>query len=113
MKRHREAERVGTGWAVNKQNRTEQSLTNGFASEFPIRITNSVSSASPQALMGRLLLVSLAAATASAQSVASTLIDLDRLPLGTSGRHIVDRNGTKVQLKCVNWYGAHVRSAGG
>ena len=39
----------------------------------------------------------------------SKLIALDRLPpLGTSGRNIVDRNGTKVQLKCVNWYGAHM-----
>eukprot|EP00438_Fugacium_kawagutii_P020586 Skav222341 [mRNA] locus=scaffold3497:25622:33670:- [translate_table: standard] len=29
-------------------------------------------------------------------------------PLRTSGRFIVDANGMRVRLKCVNWYGAHL-----
>lgn len=30
------------------------------------------------------------------------------LPLSTSGRNIVDKNGKNVRLACVNWYGAHM-----
>lgn len=30
------------------------------------------------------------------------------LPLSTSGRYIVDKNGNRVRLACVNWYGAHM-----
>lgn len=29
-------------------------------------------------------------------------------PLRTKGRFIVDANGSRVRLKCVNWYGAHL-----
>mmetsp|Transcript_23574 Transcript_23574/g.60252 ORF Transcript_23574/g.60252 Transcript_23574/m.60252 type:complete len:644 (+) Transcript_23574:1017-2948(+) len=32
-----------------------------------------------------------------------------RLPLSTFGRFIVDADGSRVKLACVNWYGAHMR----
>jgi hypothetical protein len=36
------------------------------------------------------------------------LVTGSRLPLSTKGRDIVDAQGNKVKLACVNWYGAHM-----
>ena len=30
------------------------------------------------------------------------------LPLSTRGKHIIDKSGKIVKLRCVNWYGAHM-----
>ena len=35
-------------------------------------------------------------------------LDPNLLPLETSGRFIVDKNGDRVRLACVNWYQAHL-----
>jgi endoglucanase len=32
------------------------------------------------------------------------------LPLHTQSRWIIDNNGTRVKLACVNWYGAHMEN---
>lgn len=34
----------------------------------------------------------------------------EALPLYTSGRWLLDRQGRRVQLRCVNWYGAHLKT---
>lgn len=39
----------------------------------------------------------------------SELIQPNRLPLSTRGRHIVDRQGNPVRLACVSWYGFHMK----
>ncbi|CAE7832431.1 unnamed protein product [Symbiodinium sp. KB8] len=44
---------------------------------------------------------------ASAQGC-TTFEELPSLPLQTSGRYIVDSQGRRVRLHCVNWYGAHL-----
>lgn len=36
------------------------------------------------------------------------LVPVDVLPLRTFGRDVVDRNGRRVRLFCVNWYGSHM-----
>mmetsp|Transcript_25104 Transcript_25104/g.54648 ORF Transcript_25104/g.54648 Transcript_25104/m.54648 type:complete len:633 (+) Transcript_25104:87-1985(+) len=40
--------------------------------------------------------------------IAPKLVDPSSLPLRTEGSKIVDKEGTHVQLDCVNWYGAHM-----
>ena len=45
---------------------------------------------------------------AHAAAVHAQLLATDQLPLGTSGRWIVDSAGNRVRLACVNWYGAHM-----
>lgn len=37
-----------------------------------------------------------------------SFIDAKSLPLHTSGRWVVDKQGQRVPLRCVNWYGAHL-----
>ena len=41
-------------------------------------------------------------------TVSAELISADRLPLRTSGSRIVDAQGRRAKLACVNWYGAHM-----
>jgi len=36
-------------------------------------------------------------------------LPLPALPLHTQGRYIVDANGRRTRLHCVNWYGAHLK----
>ena len=39
------------------------------------------------------------------QNASARLVSPSELPLGISGRHIVDTNNTRVKLACVNWAG--------
>ena len=43
-------------------------------------------------------------------TMATDFVTADRLPLSTKGQWIVDKNGKKVKLACVNWYGAHMET---
>lgn len=47
--------------------------------------------------------------TFSAAIVVAAIVPTSRLPLGTSGAHIISTiDGERAHLSCVNWYGAHM-----
>mmetsp|Transcript_108516 Transcript_108516/g.338239 ORF Transcript_108516/g.338239 Transcript_108516/m.338239 type:complete len:661 (+) Transcript_108516:17-1999(+) len=56
--------------------------------------------------MARALTAAAALSAAPADAAAGALVEPSALPLRTHGRHVVDRQGRRVQLACVNWYGA-------
>ena len=49
------------------------------------------------------MLLCLFPSASAADPGVSTLIAPSRLPLGTSGRFIIDNSGARVKLACVNW----------
>ena len=56
-----------------------------------------------------LSLIPLCLLSNSAYAVAP-LFNASQLPLSTSGPELVDQNGNKAKLACINWYGAHMET---
>ena len=46
----------------------------------------------------------------AAEVMGSTFPELEQLPLRTAGRWIVDQQGNRVKLACVNWHGGHMNT---
>jgi len=78
----------------------------GFSSQM---LWSSSAPLRPILILGLLVLLLVSLDLASGSSSSSVVLTAPALPLSTKSRYIVDANGQRVKLACVNWSGAHMK----